>query len=146
MQLSREHLIGTWRFDEWTIERDGRVTRPMQPDPDGMIIYTPNGVMSAAMYAGGRASFPSADIKKQPDSAKAAAFDSYFHYAGTWRIVGETVVHQVTSALNPNMAGTEQVRHVDLDGDRLTLSVTETLEGGGSRHHRLVWRRFNPAA
>ena len=44
------------------------------------------------------------------------------------------------------MVGTEQVRHVDLDGDRLTLSVTETLEGGGSRHHRLVWRRFNPAA
>ena len=142
MQLSREHLIGTWRFDEWTIERDGRVTRPMQPDPDGMIIYTPNGVMSAAMYAGGRANFPSADIKKQPDSAKAAAFDSYFHYAGTWRIVGETVVHQVTSALNPNMVGTEQVRHVDLDGDRLTLKTVDRVPGpDGDTFNRLVWKR-----
>ena len=132
MKLTREHLFGTWRFDEWTIERDGKVNRPMQPNPDGMIIYIPNGVMSVAMYSGGRKPFPSTDIKKQPDAAKAAAFDSYFHYAGTWEVVGNTVVHHLTSALNPNMVGTEQVRHVELDGDRLTLSVTEPLDGGRS--------------
>ncbi len=141
MTLKAEQLLGAWRFVAWTITRGDQVTRPFQPDPDGMIIYTPDGIMSAAIYAGGRKPFASADIRKQPDAAKAAAFDSYFHYAGTWHVEGATVVHRVTAALNPNLIGTEQVRNVDFHDDVLTLSVDEPLEGGGSRLHRLSWRR-----
>ncbi|MCA9221797.1 MAG: lipocalin-like domain-containing protein, partial [Planctomycetales bacterium] len=48
----------------------------------------------------------------------------------------------VTAALNPNMIGTDQVRHVELSGPNLVLSATEQLAAGrGSRFHRLAWRR-----
>ena len=53
---------------------------------------------------------------------KAAAFDSLFHYGGTWRMEGTRVIHAVDYALNPNFPGTEQVREVELRGrDGLVL-------------------------
>lgn len=147
MTLAAERLVGVWTFAEWTIARNGQIARPFQPDPDGLLIYTADGIMSATIFAGGRKPFASADIRKQPDADKAAAFDSYFHYAGTWHIDGETVVHRVTMALNPNLVGTTQVRTAAFAGDRLTLGVEEPLEGGrGSRLHRLTWRRFRAAS
>jgi hypothetical protein len=36
---------------------------------------------------------------------KVTAFDSYFHYDGSWRIKADEVVHTLTMALNPDMAG-----------------------------------------
>lgn len=143
MSLSATDLIGCWTLIEWVITGPGgRETRPFQPTPSGYIIYSADGVMSATIHAGGRAPFPSADIRKQPASAKAQAFDTYFHYAGPWTITGDCVVHEVTSSLNPNMVGTRQVRQVALAGDELTLSADEPLEGNrGVRHHALRWRR-----
>jgi len=98
------------------------------------------------IQAGGRAPFPSENIRKRPDHEKATAFDGYFHYAGTWHVAGQTVVHNVMMALNPNMIGTVQVRHVNLNGDSLTLSADEPLEGfAGVRRHVLNWQRYKPA-
>lgn len=143
MTLSASDLVGGWTFVTWVITGpDGRESRPFQPNPTGYIVYTADGVMSAAIQADQRPRFNSADIRKQPADEKARAFDTYFHYAGTWYVRGQTVVHTVTSALNPNMIGTEQVRHVAFDGDLLTLSAEEPLEGGrGVRRHALTWRR-----
>ncbi len=146
MALKPEDLIGAWTFVTWTITRDdGQVTHPFQPDPGGMILYTPDGAMSATIHAGNRPRFSSDDIRKQSDAAKAAAFDTYFHYSGTWEIRGDDVVHHLTAALNPNLIGTEQVRHTAFDGDLLTLSVAEPLGGGRSRHHSLTWRKLKPS-
>ena len=143
MTLKPSDLIGAWTFVTWEITRDdGQISRPFQPNPSGMILYTADGAMSAVIHAGGRAPFASEDIRKQTDAAKAAAFDSYFHYAGTWEIRGDEIIHRVTAALNPNFVGSEQVRRTEFAGDLLTLSVSEKLGGGGARHHRLTWRRL----
>ncbi|MBL8629932.1 MAG: lipocalin-like domain-containing protein, partial [Rhodospirillaceae bacterium] len=100
------------------------------------------GIMSAVISAGKRVRFPSDDIRKRPNAEKAAAFDSYFHYVGPWRVDGDTVVHTVTTALNPNMIGTEQVRHVQFKDGHLILSADETLEANkGTRRHELTWKR-----
>ncbi len=142
MGLSAKNLIGAWSFVDWTITTHGRATKPFQPNPSGYIVYAENGIMSAVISAGARAVFSSDDIRKQPDSAKATAFDTYFHYAGRWHVNGDTVVHSVTMALNPNMIGTQQIRHVNLSGNTLILSADETLEAGkGTRRHELVWKR-----
>ena len=53
---------------------------------------------------------------------KAAAFSSYFHYAGRYRVVDGDVIHYVTQSLNPNFPGSEQLRHAELDGQTLVLS------------------------
>ena len=71
---------------------------------------------------------------------KSAAFDSYFHYAGPWRIEGEEVVHEVAMSLNPDMTGTEQRRLAQFDGQGgLILSAYEDIGQGRSRHHILQW-------
>jgi hypothetical protein len=146
LSFSAKDLVGAWSFVDWAITGpDGAVSRPFQPTPSGYIIYSADGVMSAVIQAGGRARFPSDNIRKRPAEEKAAAFDSYFHYAGTWFVRGDDVVHNVTMAMNPNMIGTQQVRHVALSGDDLTLSATEPLENNaGARHHTLKWRRQRP--
>ncbi len=142
--LSPELLIGAWTLVDWTIRRsDGRTSRPLQPNPGGMLLYTPDGAMSVVMHCGDRAAFSSDDIRRETDASKAAAFASYFHYSGRWKIRGDEVVHHVTAALNPNLVGTDQVRRAELAGDFLTLSATEPLSNGMVRALRLVWRRLD---
>jgi len=135
-------LDGTWHLVRWEIARDGRVTQPFGPGATGMICYTGDGHMSAAIAAAGRAPFAGGNPRTAPDGEKAAAHDSYFHYGGTYEVQpGPRVVHRVTQSLNPGFVGTEQVRDIHLDGDTLTLSADEPLPDGTTRHHRLVWRR-----
>lgn len=130
-------LTGAWHLVRWEIEAGGRVTHPFGTDATGMICYTADGHMQAVIAAAGRAALSAPVPRQAPEGERAAAFDSYFHYAGTYAVIdGPRVVHRVTHALNPAFVGTEQVRDIDLRGDVLTLSATE-----GPRHHRITWRR-----
>jgi hypothetical protein len=141
LSLKAEDVIGAWTLVAWTITwPDGHLSQPYQPHPTGLIMYEAGGAMSVAMCAGDRPRFSSSDVRKQPDAAKAAAFDSYFHYAGTWELRGDTIVHRITMALNPNMIGTEQVRAAELRDDLLILRAEEALSGHGVRQHRITWR------
>jgi hypothetical protein len=135
-------LPGAWRLERWTLEYpDGRVVRPFTPGADGLLIYSKDGHMSAVLQAPGRARLSSEDLTRVADADKAAAFAGCVQYAGRWHVEGDSVVHSVEFAVNPNLAGTRQVRAVELQGDRLELVAREPLEGGGERVHRLAWRR-----
>ena len=137
-------LVGAWRLVSWTIEypASGRVTQPFGAAPEGLLMYSTDGHMSAAMQRPGRARLSRADPNAVSDAEKAAAFAGYLQYAGTWSVADGHVVHAVELAMNPNLIGTRQVRHVALDGDRLELGAEEPLEAPGKvRRHRIVWRR-----
>lgn len=137
-------LVGTWRLESWTIEypASGRVTQPFGAVPDGLLMYSSDGHMSATLQRPGRARLSRADPNAVSDAEKAAAFAGYLQYAGTWSVADGHVVHEVELAMNPNLIGTRLVRHVALDGDRLELGAEEPLESPGqSRRHRIVWRR-----
>jgi hypothetical protein len=135
-------LTGTWHLVGWEISRGGRVSHPFGPDATGMICYTSDGHMSAAIAAAGRAPLTGGNPRTAPQAERIAAHDSYFHYAGRYEILpGPRVVHRVSQSLNPGFVGTEQVRNIHLDGDVLTLSADEPLPDGTSRHHRLIWKR-----
>ena len=142
-------LVGAWRLVAWTIEypASGRVTQPFGAVPEGLLMYLADGHMSAAMQRPGRQRLSRADPNAVGDAEKAAAFAGYLHYAGTWSVADGHVVHAVELAMNPNLIGTRQVRHVALEGDRLELGAEEPLEAPGQvRRHRIVWRRARPAA
>jgi len=142
-------LVGAWRLVSWTIEypASGRVTQPFGALPEGLLVYSADGHMSAAMQRPGRQRLSRADPNAVGDAEKAAAFAGYLHYAGTWRVAGGCVIHAVELAMNPNLTGTRQVRRVALDGDRLELGAEEPLETAGQlRRHRIVWRRAAQAA
>ena len=142
-------LVGAWRLVSWTIEypASGRVTQPFGAVPEGLLMYVADGHMSAAIQRPGRARLTRADPNAVSDAEKAAAFAGYLHYSGTWSVVDGHVVHAVEVAMNPNLVGTRQVRHVALQGDRLELGAEEPLEAPGQvRRHRIVWRRAGSAA
>jgi hypothetical protein len=116
-----------------------------------MIMYTTDGHMNACIARAGRRPLSSESVRSAPEAERLAAFESYFQYAGPYRIRTEggrqQVVHTVTHALNPNFVGTQQVRHMDFTEDmqQLTLSASDTVPGTGvARHHRLVWSRQPP--
>jgi hypothetical protein len=141
-------LVGAWRLVSWTIEypANGRVTQPFGAVPEGLLVYSADGHLSAALQRPGRARLSRADPNAVSDGEKAAAFAGYLHYAGTWSVADGCVVHAVEIAMNPNLIGTRQVRRVALDGDRLELAAEEPLESPGqSRRHRIVWRRAQPS-
>ena len=142
-------LVGAWRLVSWTIEypASGRVTQPFGAVPQGLLMYLADGHMSAAMQRPGRARLSRSDPNAVSDAEKAAAFSGYLQYSGTWSVAGGNVVHAVELAMNPNLIGTRQVRHVALEGDQLELGAEEPLEAPGQvRRHRIVWRRASQSA
>jgi hypothetical protein len=50
------------------------------------------------------------------------------------------VIHHVDIASYQNFVGTDQVRYMKLEGDRLTLSVASAARGG-QMSGELVWQR-----
>jgi hypothetical protein len=136
-------LPGAWSLLSWKIfgPAADAVTEPFGSHPVGLLQYTADGWMSAAIGNRDRASLAAgASPRRMPPEQLAEAYLSYFHYAGHWRIEGDAVIHSVKLSLNPNMVGTEQVRQMDFAGDRLTLTGIEPL-AQGERRHVLLWQR-----
>jgi hypothetical protein len=142
--ISKEDLQGTWQLESWTIGYSDRddFTYPYGEDPQGLLLYTNDGWMSASIARHERAPLPEdVSFRKIPDELRADAFASYFHYAGRYRVVDGDVIHYVSQSLNPNFPGTEQVRHAELDGQTLVLSGKDQA-GDVARFHSLVWHRL----
>ena len=134
-------LEGAWSYHRWCITYpDGRITEPFGAGATGLLLYTADGHMGATIMAHGRKPLSAVNPRLAPDGERAAAFDSFFSYAGRWRLVRGRIEHRVTAALNPALVGTSQWRDALLDGRRLVLSVEEPAPGG-IRRHELEWRR-----
>ncbi len=61
--ISKEQLSGTWELESWTIgyaDRDD-FSYPYGEDPQGLLLYTGDGWMSASICRAGRAPLP-ADV------------------------------------------------------------------------------------
>lgn len=142
-------LLGTWSLLRWEIAYDdGRpTTLPFGTQATGLIVYSSDGWMSACIAQGGRAALSSASVRQAPEAERLAAFESYFHYAGRYRLrqgeQGLQVLHEVTHSLNPGFVGSQQVREVHFDAQGvLTLSASERVpDASALRHHRLLWQR-----
>jgi hypothetical protein len=144
--FDRERLVGAWQLARWYITyEDGSVTEPLGPGAEGLLVYTPDGWMSAQMMTAGRPRLSRANPRAAPVDERAAAFDTFFGYCCRWRVVGETVEHRVTISHNPALVGTVQVRRVEMKGRSLTLSALEPVPGG-VRVHRLQWRPAKPTS
>ena len=144
--ISKQDLVGAWRLESWTVGYSNRddFSYPYGEDPQGLLVYSDDGWMSACIARNDRALFPdNVNYRKMPDADKGEAFSSYFHYAGRYRVQEGDVIHYVTHSLNPNFPGSEQLRHAELDGLTLVLSGKDKA-GEVTRFHSLVWHRTAP--
>lgn len=142
-------LPGAWELERWEIRySDARApSLPFGDDAAGLLLYTPEGFMSAGITCAGRPRFDSPSTRHVAPERKCAAFDTYFHYQGRYRVAEGCVRHEVTQSLNPDFPGSTQVRKATLAGDSLVLSAEDQLPGTTiRREHRLHWRRARPRA
>ncbi len=123
MTLARE-ILGAWRVGRWRQHwPDGSITEPFGTDPFGLAIFDASGYMSAQIML--------------PPPA------SYVAYCGRFDIdeARGTLTTHVEASVSPQMRGSDQVRKVTMQGDRMTLRPPARADGGQSV---IEWERVAP--
>jgi len=137
-------LLGTWKLLRWTVydSNSETISEPFGTSPQGLLVYTQEGWMSAAISRSNRALFPAQkSLRSLEPSLLADAYTSYFHYAGPFSVGEKSVTHTVAMSHNPNFVGTQQVRQFAFSEDELALSGEEIF-GQQRRKHQLRWQRI----
>jgi hypothetical protein len=145
----REMLVGAWRLVDAVEEPvDGSApARPHGERPIGLILYTPDGYMSAQIMERERGRVESCDWSRLTPEEYAEEARGYFAYAGPYEVDEErgAVTHTVEVSLFPGWVGSAQMRVAELEGDRLVLqSAAPVCSGGKLVVMRLSWRRVTP--
>lgn len=138
---------GTWRLVRFEVRgREGEVSHPFGLDAAGYLMYGQDGHMAATLMQAKRANFASADILEASAEEKAAAFDSYSSYCGTYEVKDSKVIHHIYCSQLPNWSGTDQERFFEFSEEYglLTLRTPPLLAGGEERTLVAMWERGRP--
>ncbi len=144
----RENLIGAWKLISYE-ERptDGSASfYPMSEKPNGIIMYTPDGFMSAQLMHPERENFKSGDWFDGTDEEYRQEASTYIAYTGPFHVDEEkkTLSHTMFISLFPNWTGQTQPRVVRLEGDFLYLSTASPIMSSGKEvNSYLTWKRAN---
>src|ERR1700716_4520060 len=119
----REQLVGAWALSSF-VERDietGVENRPFGERPLGLILYTPDGYMSAQLQRPERHSFSGGDLLHATPEEYAAAGSSYIAYSGRFFVdeIKKSLSHEMAVSFFPNWVGQRQVRLVGGGGGGL---------------------------
>jgi hypothetical protein len=142
----REALIGSWALVSW-VQTDittGEEALPIGPCPQGFLLYTDDGYMSAQLATPDRATFAGGDMNRGTPEEYIAAGKSYLAYSGPYRVdeARHAVEHGMAISLFPNWTGDRQLRIVELDGDELRLKADGPIMYDGSlKNTTVTWRR-----
>jgi len=90
----------------------------------------------------GRKPLSVADKLTAPVEERAQAFSTFLAYGGTYTVAGEKVIHHVEVSSLQNWVGTDPVRFVNLQGDRLVLKSPPLPRGGALQSFEVVWERL----
>ncbi len=117
-------LIGTWRLKSYFEVTPGcAVFHPFGPHPEGLLMYTAEGYVSAQLMAPGRPVLSGVGLTRATPGEFTAAGAGFIGYSGTY-VVDEAravVTHFPVVAFAPNMVGSPQERALELRGDVLVL-------------------------
>ncbi len=142
MNQNKDSIVGTWKLvSYWNVAASGEKSAPYGEHPTGFITYTPDGRMSAIMSADGRKPMSTADCFSAGTEERAAAFSTFLAYAGTYTFTGNKVVHHVQAAWLQSWVGTDVVRTVTMQGDKIVLRTEPREVRGVSQVGELTWQR-----
>src|SRR5258707_6292516 len=110
----RESLIGAWELVS-AVERDvetGFENNVLGERPQGFILYTPDGYMSAQLQALARPPFEEGDLFRGSPEEYVAAGSSYIAYSRRLCVdeAKPSLSHEMASSFFPNWACQRQVR------------------------------------
>ena len=129
-------LIGTWELTSFvTTYEDGSTEQSYGDNPQGRIVYTADGFMSAHVW----------DADRHRPVKSGGGDPPYFSYCGTWKLRENDVCHHVITSSHFNWGGTTVVRRVLHKGDEVELIADE--EFNGRKGVSVIrWHRFEPSA
>jgi len=142
----RDQLIGAWKLVSYE-ERpvDGSLSfYPMSKNPMGIIMYTPDGYMSAQLMHPDRNIFTSGDWFDGTDAEYKQEASTYIAYSGPFHVDEEkqTLTHSMFISLFPNWTGQTQPRVIKIEGDLLHLSSAAPIRSKGKTvMSYLTWKR-----
>jgi hypothetical protein len=147
----RDRLIGAWSLVSYE-ERpvDGSPSfYPMGTNRKGIIMYTPDGFMSAQLSKPYRKPFASGDWFVATDAEYKGEASSYIAYTGPFHVdeAKQHLTHSMFISLFPNWIGQTQARNVRIEGDRLFLGSASPISSSGKTvMSYLEWRRADASA
>jgi len=141
--LNVSELLGSWELIEWRIDySEGRPPSWLfGKDAKGLLMYAPDGWMSAAMSKRERSALADGTASRPDDASKARSFGEYLAYCGTWQLAGSTVSHDIRMSMNPVLVGLPHEREASIKDGVLTLIANEPGPAGATRIHHILWRR-----
>jgi hypothetical protein len=137
-------LVGVWKLVSFATQQEGHEDIfPFGLKPEGLLIYTPDGFVSAQLMKPGRPLFESSDWDEGTPEEYRASGSGYISYCGVYTVdeENETVTHIPSVALLPNLILKEQRRSITFDGDRLILCVRVAEADKDSMISRLEWQK-----
>lgn len=125
-------IVGTWRLVETRAKNDAgeACDAPYGPEPMGTVWFSANGRMQSVL-CDGRAKLPDDGTERE-----------YNSYCGNYTFDGQQLITRVDAASDPRRLGTDQVRGVAFDGERVILTPPPQPWGGVMQHRELVWQRI----
>jgi len=144
--ITRVDLMGAWSLESYSDTTEGKETVfPFGPKPIGLLIYTPDGYMSAQLMSLDRSSLDVGDWNGQTQGDFHENARHFIAYSGEYQVdeVTATVSHMPNVSFAPDLIGKQLKRQVKLDGDRLTLTVVTSRVEGNSVKSSLCWLRLH---
>ena len=145
-QATTASFVGTWELESFTETLQcGSSVEPMGKNPQGFLLYTQDGIVSAQL------SGPSRN-QNDPSSEEPGAVDGtrqfatpYIGYCGSFTVNPESqeVVHYPSIAHDRQLIGRALHRTFQFDADRLTLTTSTAEAGEHIVEAQLVWRRHH---
>jgi hypothetical protein len=138
-------VIGVWTLRQYCDIREGLPPQhPFGLNPEGLLIYTADGFVSAVLMAPGRPNLSGDGLTDGTPDQYAASGRGFIGYSGVYEVDEDlaVVTHGPLVAFAPNLIGTYQKRLVELNGDVLVLIAEHAQHAGlAAVKSRLEWAR-----
>jgi hypothetical protein len=124
-------IVGTWKMVSAAArDRSGNaLPAPYGGKGMGRVMFNAAGRMMA-VTCDGRPELP------------AGAPRAYSSYCGNYSFDGSRLVTRVDAASDPTRIGSDQVREVSFDGDRMILRPPPRQTEAGEEYRELTWERI----
>jgi len=141
---SEDDLVGTWRLVS-AFKKDvetGEVSDAYGgPHPVGFLSYGRDHRMMAMAAYDNRVK--PARVDQTTPELRDQLFQTYFAYAGTYSVTGESVQHHIEASWNETWTGTTVTRDIKFDNGRLILTTRPQLGANGRMVVlTLTWERI----
>jgi len=126
-----QSIVGTWRLVAATArDANGQLLPPPYGSKGmGRVTFSAEGRMMSVVCDG------------RPELPPGVHRD-YSSYCGNYTFDGARLVTRVDAASDPTRIGSEQVRDVRFDGDRMILRPPPRRSNDGTEQRELAWERL----